>query len=118
GSNVLVAFYDKSVIDSATSSWSTYWDAAGQFTGSHNATGSALATADPGETYYVKTADYSQLDAPENVTLAGGTLHIEATITSSVITVNKDTASACVGTDTLYGMTAIVGTDGSDIFSG
>jgi Ca2+-binding RTX toxin-like protein len=118
GSNVLVAFYDQSVIDSATSSWSTYWDAAGQFTGSNNATGSALATADPGETLYAKIADYSQLNASEDVALAGGALHIEVTITSSVITVNKDTASACVGTDTLYGMTAIVGTDGNDTFSG
>jgi hypothetical protein len=118
GSNVLVAFYDKSVIDSATSSWSTYWDAARQFTGTHNATGSALPDLDPGTTYYAKVADYSQLDASENVALAGGTLHIEATITSSYITVDKDTASACVGTDTLYGITTIVGTDGSDTFSG
>ncbi len=118
GSNVLVAYYDKSVINSATSSWSTYWDAAGQFTGTHNASGSALPDIDPGSTGYSKIADYSTLDNSENVSLAGGTIHIDVTITSDYTTVAKNTDTACVGTDQLYGIPAIVGTDGNDSFTG
>ena len=116
GSNIIVGSYDKSVIDSATSGWSTYWDAAGQFTGSHNATGSALADVTP--TGADKIVDYSQLNAAENVDLAGGTLHIEFTGTDTAWTVDKDTDIASFGTDQLFGFTGVVGTDYDDTFSG
>ena len=114
GSNVIEGFYNKSILNSATSSWSTYWDAAGQFTGVHNATGSALSDITPGS--YAKTVDYSDLNAGENVTLAGGSLYIDVTRTSSSTTVDKDTSTACLGTDQLFSINKIVGTGLDDIF--
>lgn len=119
GSNVIAGYYDETFIDSATSGWATSWDAAGQFTGSNNATGAALpdiVTEISGRND-AKIADYSQLDASENVTLAGGTLHIEVSASGSTIIVNKDTDLACVGTDQLSHINGIVGTDGNDTLS-
>lgn len=119
GSNVLVGYYNEPEIDTATSSWATYWDAAGQFTGTNNATGAVLPdlVTDIFGRDDSKIADYSQLDASENVTLVGGTLHIEVSNDEGTIIVNKDTDSACVGTDQLFYINGVVGTDGNDTFS-
>src|SRR5205814_1301355 len=104
GSDVLHGGYVASEITGVLSSW----DAAGQFTDTHNSSGTALTdllhSAD-GYDY----ADYSHLyysDATKSITV---------NVYSSSATVDKG-ASGADGQDTLFSIEEIVGTAGDDQF--
>jgi Ca2+-binding RTX toxin-like protein len=118
GNNVLDGGYNKSDIDTATSSWSTYWDSAGQFTDNGNATGvsnnksgvplSDITVSSDG----TDTADYSHL--PLGTSYTG----IDVTFSNSVDygTVSKG-ASGALGTDTLLSIETVIGTAQNDTFN-
>jgi Ca2+-binding RTX toxin-like protein len=113
GNDVLDGGYNATDITNAVSGW----DAAGEITGTNNDNGVAysnITIADDG----FDTADYSQLNAGSNQTIAGGHLHIEVTLSGGSMTVDKDVGATVVAADTLLSVEAVLGTPYNDVFTG
>ncbi|MCZ7641493.1 MAG: type I secretion C-terminal target domain-containing protein [Pseudorhodoplanes sp.] len=112
GNDILHGEYNKADIDSATSGWAVYWDVAGQFTDTNNAAGVALVNYDSPSDYW-DTADYSRLD------LGTSTTGISATFSDSLNygLVSKG-ASGTFGSDTLFAIDRVIGTNQKDTFTG
>jgi hypothetical protein len=139
GSNVIDGGYNKSDIDSATSGINTmwgdpssasYWDAAGQFTGTNNLmgpvvsgsiTGQALADLSDTLANINNTVNYStlNLDDPAIVSGGAGIIAIWNGVTDVAgnpeYTVHKG-AAGVDGTDTLINIQAVVGSAGNNTF--
>jgi len=125
GSDLLHGGYVKADIDNATLGWATYWDAAGQFTGTNNVAGAALSdiayTSDGTD-----TADYSRLylsNADGTQSISAGTHGIDVTYNNTEeATVQKGTLDTSGvgsdGTDRLFSIESVVGTAGDDNFYG
>jgi Ca2+-binding RTX toxin-like protein len=109
GNDVLDGGYNKTDIDDATAGWSTYWDAAGEITGSNNYNGTAFGNVTTtGDDY----ADYSMLPL--------GTSHtgIDVTFSGSVdYGIVSKGVSGALGTDTLLAIGEVVGTSQQDTFN-